>query len=67
MNEQITELQMMQMDHERSIESLSEQLHAQQSRIEQMEKQLAALIDHIKSLQESLPATEPGNIPPPHY
>ncbi len=67
MNKQITELQMMQMDHERSIESLSEQLHAQHSRIEQMEKQLAALIDHIKSLQESLPATESGNIPPPHY
>lgn len=67
MNERITELQMMQMDHERSIESLSEQLHTQQSRIEQLEKQLDALIDHIRSLQESLPATEPGNIPPPHY
>ncbi len=67
MKEQITELQMMQMDHERSIESLSEQLHSQQSRIEQMEKQLIALIDHIRSLQEFLPATETGNIPPPHY
>jgi uncharacterized coiled-coil protein SlyX len=67
MSNQITELQMMQMDHERSIESLSEQLHSQQSRIERMEKQLAALIDHIRSLQESLPATESGNIPPPHY
>ena len=67
MSGQITELQMMQMDHERSIESLSEQLHSQQTRIEQVEKQLKALIDHIKSLQESLPATESGNIPPPHY
>ncbi len=67
MKEQITELQMMQMDHERSIESLSEQLHSQQSRIEQMEKQLEALIDHIRSLQESLPAAESGNMPPPHY
>ncbi|MBG7602785.1 MAG: SlyX family protein [Gammaproteobacteria bacterium] len=67
MSDQITELQIMQMDHERSIESLSEQLHSQQSRIEQMEKQLEALIDHIRSLQESLPATESGNIPPPHY
>ena len=67
MSNQITELQMMQMDHERSIESLSEQLHSQQSRIERLEKQLKTLIDHIKSLQESLPTTEPGNIPPPHY
>lgn len=67
MSDQITELQMMQMDHESSIESLSEQLHSQQSRIEQIEKQLEALIEHIKSLQESLPATESGNIPPPHY
>ena len=67
MSEQITELQMMQMDHERSIESLSEQLHSQQSRIERLEKQLQALFDHIRSLQESLPATESGNIPPPHY
>jgi len=67
MKEQITELQMVQMDHERSIESLSEQLHSQQSRIERLEKQLEALIDHIRSLQESLPATESGNIPPPHY
>ncbi len=67
MSEQITELQMMQMDHERSIESLSEQLHSQQSRIERLEKQLEALIDHIRSLQESLPATESGSIPPPHY
>jgi uncharacterized coiled-coil protein SlyX len=67
MSDQITELQMMQMDHERSIESLSEQLLSQQSRIEQIEKQLETLIDHIRSLQESLPATESGNIPPPHY
>ena len=67
MSEQITELQMMQMDHERSIESLSKQLHSQQSRIERLEKQLEALINHIRSLQESLPATESGNIPPPHY
>ena len=67
MKEQVTELQMVQMDHERSIESLSEQLHSQQSRIERLEKQLEALIDHIRSLQESLPATESGNIPPPHY
>lgn len=67
MNERITELQMMQMDHERSIESLSEQLHSQQTRIEQMERQLEALIDHVRSLQESLPGAESGNIPPPHY
>ena len=67
MKEQVTELQMVQMDHERSIESLSEQLHSQQSRIERLEKQLEALIDHIRSLRESLPATESGNIPPPHY
>ncbi|HBH36078.1 MAG TPA: hypothetical protein DDW45_06855 [Gammaproteobacteria bacterium] len=67
MSDQITELQMMQMDHESSIESLSEQLHSQQSRIERMEKQLEALIDHIRLLQESLPTTESGNIPPPHY
>jgi len=67
MNDRITELQIMQMEHESGIESLSEQLHSQQSRIERIEKQLEALIDHIKSLQESLPSAEPGNIPPPHY
>jgi len=67
MSNQITELQMMQMDHERSIESLGEQLHSQQSRIERLEKQIEALLDHIKSLQQSLPATESGNITPPHY
>ena len=67
MSDQISELQMMQMDHERSIESLSDQLHSQQSRIERLEKQLETLIDHIRSQQESPPATESGNNLPPHY
>lgn len=67
MNDQITELQMIQMEHESSIGSLSEQLHRQQARIERMEKQLEALIDLIKQLKESLPPTEPHNTSPPHY
>ncbi|MEN8213961.1 MAG: SlyX family protein [Pseudomonadota bacterium] len=67
MSEQITELQMMLMEHQSSIETLSEQLHLQQSRIERMEMQLEALIDHIKSLQESLQTTASDKLPPPHY
>lgn len=64
---QITALQIMQMEQERSIESLGAELHLQMSRIEQLQRQLESLVRHLHSLQESLAAIEADKTPPPHY
>ena len=64
---EITALQIMQMEQERSIESLGAELHLQMSRIEQLQRQLESLVGHLHSLQESLAAIEADKTPPPHY
>lgn len=67
LNGQITALQVMQMEQERSIESLGAELHLQMSRIEQLQRQLESLVEHLQSLQESLVPIEADRTPPPHY
>jgi uncharacterized coiled-coil protein SlyX len=67
LSEQITRLQILQMEQERSIESLGAELRLQMSRIEQLQRQLESLAGHLQSLRESLTAFEADKRPPPHY
>jgi uncharacterized coiled-coil protein SlyX len=67
LSSQVTALQIMQMEQERSIESLGAELHLQMARIEQLQRQLESLVGHLQSLQESLAAIEADQTPPPHY
>lgn len=63
----IAELEILIMQHEDTIESLSATLHRQQLHIEQMEETLEQLTDRVKSMQESAVKPQEEETPPPHY
>jgi uncharacterized coiled-coil protein SlyX len=69
MEKEIEKLQLLVMDHEKTIETLSAGYHLQQERIEALQIQLKELARRFKALAESLPATAPppGHEIPPHY
>ena len=69
MEKEIEKLQLLVMDHEKTIETLSEGYHRQQESIEALQIQVQELARRFKSLAESLPAlpsTAKQEIPP-HY
>ncbi|MDX1344774.1 MAG: SlyX family protein [Sedimenticolaceae bacterium] len=69
MEKEIEKLQLLVMDHEKTIETLSESYHRQQERIEALQIQVQELARRFKSLAESLPAnaSPAGHEIPPHY
>ncbi len=69
MEKEIEKLQLLVMDHEKTIETLSEGYHRQQERIEALEIQMQELARRFRSLAESLPenASPAGHEIPPHY
>ena len=69
MEREVEKLQLLVMDHEKTIETLSESYHRQQERIVALEIQVQELARRFRSLAESLPAnTSPaGHEIPPHY
>jgi uncharacterized coiled-coil protein SlyX len=69
MEREIEKLQLLVMDHEKTIETLSESYHRQQERIEALQIQVQELARRFKSLAESLPenASATGHEIPPHY
>jgi uncharacterized coiled-coil protein SlyX len=69
MEREIEKLQLLVMDHEKTIETLSERYHRQQEQIEALEIQVRELARRTKSLSERLPtnASSSGHEIPPHY
>jgi len=52
---------------EQTIAELNEALSSQQMQISNLEHQVVALIDRVRSLSESAPAGGTDDEPPPHY
>ena len=69
MEREIEKLQLLVMDHEKTIETLSEGYHRQQDRIEALQIQVQELARRFKSLADRLPesASSPGHEIPPNY
>jgi len=69
MEQEIEKLQLLVMDHETTIETLSENYHRQQEQIEALEVQVRELARRFRSLAERLPAnaSPSGHEIPPHY
>ncbi|MEJ2309459.1 MAG: SlyX family protein [Gammaproteobacteria bacterium] len=68
MEQEIEKLQLLVMDHETTIETLSEGFHQQQEMIEALQRQLRELASRLESMAEQLPAAAtPGHEVPPHY
>ncbi len=69
MEKEIEKLQLLVMDHEKTIETLSESYHRQQETVEALQIQVQELARRLKALAESLPAnaSPTGHEVPPHY
>lgn len=68
MEREIEKLQLLLMDHEKTIETLSEGYHRQQEKIDALQIQVRELADRLKSLSESMPVRDiAGHEVPPHY
>ena len=67
-DQRIAELEILIMQHEDSIESLSSTMHRQQLLIEKLNLTIEALADRMKTIQEES-AVKPveEETPPPHY
>ncbi len=64
----IEELEILIMQHEDAIESLSATMHRQQLHIEKLDKMLSTLALQFKTLQEeSAVKPQEEEVPPPHY
>ena len=63
----IEELEILIMQHEDVIESLSTTLHRQQLHIENIEKTMKSLIHRLKNMQDSAVKPQEDETPPPHY
>ncbi len=69
MNNRIENLEILSMEQESTIETLSREVHLQQQQIQVLEVQLKFLQEKIDSIsQEEIPASEAQDeAPPPHY
>ncbi len=70
MEKRLTNLEMLSMEQESTIETLNRELHRQQQQIQTLEVQLQYLKDKLNSIsKEDLlePETEEDEPPPPHY
>lgn len=64
----IEELEILIMQQEDSIESLSSTLHRQQLEIERLGKLVLAMSEQFKTMQQSSALkAEQDEVPPPHY
>ncbi len=67
-DKKIAELEILIMQHEDSIESLSSTMHRQQLLIEKLSLTVKALADRMKTMQEeSVVKPIEDETPPPHY
>ena len=65
--QRITELEIMLMQQEDTLESLSQTLYQQQCIIQKLEQRIEKLDKRINSLTESAVTDEANETPPPHY
>ena len=67
-NPEIEKLELMVMEHESTIETLSREYQQQQAEIEALQIQVRELAKRLKEMAENLPATgSPQQEIPPHY
>lgn len=68
MEQEIEKLQLLVMDHETTIETLSQGFHRQQDEIEALQIQVRELASRLKTMSEQAPsaASQEHEIPP-HY
>lgn len=67
-DQRIAELEILIMQHEDSIESLSSTMHRQQQLIEQLNLSVQVIAERMKTLQdESAVKPQEEEVPPPHY
>ena len=68
MDENITELQILVMEQQQALETMSQQLIDQSARFEKLEKKLAALESKLQQFAEQPgPGDSPPDERPPHY
>lgn len=67
LEERLEKLEMLYMQQEQEIESLSEQLYRNQIELRDVTKQLNHLQERFKALQPSIVASQSEETPPPHY
>lgn len=66
--QRLAELEILIMQHEDSIESLSSTMHRQQQLIEQLNLSVQVIAERMKTLQdESAVKPQEEEVPPPHY
>lgn len=66
-NDSIIELEYKMAEQELSNSKLSDELYAQQQRIDKLEQQLSAIISLLKNDSDHGSNNEVPNDPPPHY
>ncbi len=67
MQERIEKLEILFMQQEQTLESLSTQLYVQQQEIQRLLLQIQHLKERIKDMSTSIVATPAEETPPPHY
>lgn len=67
LEERLEKLEMLYMQQEQEIESLSDQLYRNQIELRDVTKQLTHLQERFKALQPSIIASQSEETPPPHY
>lgn len=65
--ERLAHLEMLIMEHEQTIDSLSDTIHLQQLTIQDLRKELDKFEARLTSLQSSPIRAPEDDVPPPHY
>lgn len=65
--ERLANLEMLIMEHEQTIDSLSDTIHLQQLTIQDLRKELDKFEARLTSLQSSPIRAPEDDVPPPHY
>lgn len=67
MEQRLERLEMLFMEQEQTLDSLSEQVYVQQKEIAQLRLELHHLKERLKGLNASIIASPSEETPPPHY
>ncbi|MBK8453718.1 MAG: SlyX family protein [Thiofilum sp.] len=67
MEQRLERLEMLFMEQEQTLDSLSEQVYVQQKEIAQLRLELHHLKERLKGLNTSIIASPAEETPPPHY
>ncbi|CAA6814737.1 MAG: Unknown protein [uncultured Thiotrichaceae bacterium] len=65
--ERLAHLEMLIMEHEQTIDSLSDTIHLQQLTIQSLQRELDKFEARLTSLQSSPIRAPEDDVPPPHY